>query len=84
MNGRIPERCTLSERATAYPNRRIPRSFDPGVICAAGHPIVFHPDGTLAYCKLDGDQSFATHDPPGYAICSGYVTLDKEGIADCD
>ena len=84
MNGRVPERCTLSERATAYPNTHIPRTFDPGVICAAGYPIAFHPNGTLAYCKLEGDQSFATHDQPGYAICSGYVTFDPDGIADCD
>ena len=84
MNGRVPERCTLSERATAYPTSKIPRTFDLGVACAAGYSIVFFPNGTLAYCKLDGDQAFATHDATGYAVCSGYVTFDKDGVADCD
>ena len=82
MNGRIPERCTLSERATAFPNTKFPRTYE--VTCAAGHPIVFFPNGTLAYCKLDHDQHIATHDPPGYGVCFGYVTFDKDGIADCD
>jgi hypothetical protein len=84
MSGRMPERCTLNERASAYPNRNYPKTFDPGVACAAGHPITFHPNGTLAYCKLDGVQTFATRDPPGYAVCSGYVTFDRDGIAECD
>ena len=39
MNGRIPERCTLSERATAFLNTKFPRIYE--VTCAAGHPIVF-------------------------------------------
>ena len=82
MNGRIPERCTLSEPATAFPNTKFPRTYD--VTCAAGHPVVFFPNGTLAYCKLDHNQHLATHDPPGYAVCFGYVTFDKDGIADCD
>ena len=77
MNGRMPKRCTLNERATAYPNRNYPKTFDTGVACAAGHPIIFNPNGTLAYCKLDGVQTFATRDPPGYAVCSGYVTFDR-------
>jgi hypothetical protein len=84
MNGRRPERCTLSEQATAYPNRKYLKPFDPGVTCAAGHPITFHADGTLAYCKLEGVQTFATRDPPGFATCSGYVTFDPDGIAECD
>ena len=82
MNGRIPERCTLSEPATAYPNTKIPRVYD--VVSAAGHPIVFFPDGLLAYCKLAHEQAIATHGPPGYALCSGYATFDKDGVADCD
>ena len=84
MNGRVPERCTLSERASAYPNTKIPKPFDLGVACAAGHPIAFFPNGTLAYCKLDGDQTFATRDQPGFAVCFGYVTFDKDGLAECD
>ena len=56
MNGRVPERCTLSERSTAYPETKIPQPFEPGVTCAAGHPIVFHRSGALAYCKLDGSD----------------------------
>ena len=84
MNGRVPERCTLSERSTAYPETKIPRPFEPGVTCAAGHPIVFHRSGALAYCKLDGVRTFTTRDPLGSAICSGYVTFDENGIAECD
>ena len=82
MNGRVPERCILSEPATAYANIKFPRVYD--IVCAAGHPIVFHPNGLLAYCKLDHGQAIATHEPPGYAVCSGYATIDKDGIADCD
>jgi hypothetical protein len=85
MNGRVPERCTLSERSTAYPDTKIPRPFEPGVTCAAGHLIVFHRSGVLAYCKLDRVRSFATReDASGYAICSGYVTFDEDGMAECD
>ena len=65
MNGRRPERCTLSEQATAYPNRKYPKPFDPGVTCAAGHPITFHADGTLAYCKLDGSSDLCHAGPAG-------------------
>ena len=82
MKGRIPERCTLSEPATAFPNTKFPRTYE--VTCAADHPIVFFPNGTLAYCKLDGDQTFATRDQPGFAVCFGYVTFDKDGLAECD
>ena len=82
MNGRVPERCTLSEPATAYANTKIPRVYQ--IVCAAGHPIVFFPNGLLAYCKLAHEQAIATHEPPGYALCSGYATFDKDGVADCD
>ena len=82
MNGRVPERCILSEPATAYANTKIPRVYD--FVCAAGHPIVFHPNGLLAYCKLSYEQALATHEPPGFAHCFGYATFDKDGIADCD
>ena len=84
MNGRVPERCTLSERSTAYPDTKIPSSFEPGVTCAADHPIAFHRSGALAYCKLERVQTFVTRDPSGSTICSGYVTFDEDGFAECD
>ena len=85
MNGRVPERCILSERSTVYPETKIPRPFEPGITCAAGYPIVFHRSGTLAYCKLDRVLTLPTReDPSGFAICSGYVTFDEDGMAECD
>ena len=51
----MPTGCMLSERAIAYPNHQT-NTHSSGVACAAGHPIEFHPNGTLAECVLDAEQ----------------------------
>ena len=58
ISGRVPKRCTLLERAVAFPNHQMPQRSNVylGVACAAGHPIEFHPNGTLAECVLDVEQ----------------------------
>ena len=80
--GRVPRGCILSERAIAYPNHLSARFG--GVACAAGHPIAFHPNGTLAFCKLESEQGWETASPSGYGMCYGYVTFYEDGLADCD
>ncbi len=55
---RVPQGCTLRERAIAYPNHE--GRYSSPVACAAGHPIVFHPSGTLAECTLDAEQPALT------------------------
>jgi hypothetical protein len=95
--GRVPTGCILSERAIAYPNSNsrvaYPNSHDQkdqhssGVACAAGHPIVFHANGTLAECVLDAEQPEAVSDftfkvPLG--DCKGRVRFnDKDGRVEC-
>jgi len=85
---RVPSGCTLSKPAIAYPNVRpimkSLRPFYPGATCAAGYPIAFHPNGTLAACNLEGEQSFELVGPPGFGSCLGFVTFDENGLADCD
>jgi hypothetical protein len=84
LQGRVPQRgCTLSERAIAYPNLRNVRG-NHGVVCAAGHPIAFHPNGALAYCKLESEQGLETARAPWVSMCFDYVTFDENGFADCD
>ena len=52
---RVPQGCTLRERAIAYPNHE--GRYSSAVACAAGHPIVFHFNGTLAECtRLPSNQ----------------------------
>jgi hypothetical protein len=72
MNRRIPERCTLKERAIAYANRRTPAGSTPKSSVRLAI-IVLHPRRTLAYRKLDGDQSFATLHPPGLGSAPAFV-----------
>jgi hypothetical protein len=84
FQGRVPQRgCILSERAIAYPNLRNVHS-NHGVACAPGHPIAFHPNGTLAYCKLESEQGLETARSPWFSMCFDYVTFDENGYADCD
>ena len=81
--GRVPQGCILREPAIAYPNHKnLPHQ--PGVACAAGHPIIFHPNGTLAYCVLNGEQIFQLVGPPGVGACFDYAYFDENGLADCD
>jgi hypothetical protein len=81
---RVPQGCTLRERAIAYPNHHLGRHTT-GVAYAARHPIVFYPDGTLAECTLDAQQP----DPTSFTIpvslgtCKGLVRFDKDGRPDC-
>ena len=81
---RVPQGCTLRERAIADPNHE--HRYSTAVACAAGHPIVFHPNGTLAECMLDGEQpvptSFIRPVSLG-AACKGVVRFDRDGRADC-
>lgn len=80
---RVPQGCTLSERAIAYPSHD---RHTTGVACAAGHPIVFHPNGTLAACTLDAEQPVPTtgfNIPVSLGTCKGLVRFDKDGRADC-
>jgi hypothetical protein len=84
FQGRVPQRgCVLSERAIAYPNLRNVRS-NSGVACAAGHPIAFHPNGALAYCKLESERGLETARSPWHSMCFDYVTFDENGLADCE
>jgi hypothetical protein len=80
---RVPQGCTLRERAIAYPNHEGRHSS--AVACAAGHPIVFHPNGTLAECTLDAEQPVPTSSirPVSLGACKGLVRFDKDGRADC-
>ena len=96
--GRVPKRCTLLERAIAYPNHQMPRGsafaypnpqmrrHSYGVACAAGHPIEFYPNGTLAECVLDAEQPVDVAGL-GFQIplgdCKGLVHFDKEGRVGC-
>ena len=84
--GRVPQGCILSEPATAYPNLMHPRPHLPGwgVACAAGNRIEFYPNGTLKYCKLDGEQSFQLKGPPGVGSCFDFAYFDENGLAECD
>jgi hypothetical protein len=84
--GRVPQSCILSEPATAYPNRMHPRPHLPGwgVACDAGYPIEFYPNGTLKYCKLDGEQTFQLIRPPDVGSCFDTAWFDENGLADCD
>jgi hypothetical protein len=88
LSGRVPTGCILSERAIAYPNARSYEKdqHSSGVACAAGHPIVFNPSGTLAECVLDAEQPEAVSDltfkvPLG--DCKGRVRFDKDGRVEC-
>jgi hypothetical protein len=81
--GRVPQGRILSEPAIAYPNLKTVRN-QPGVACAAGHPIEFYPDGTLKYCKLNGEQHFELIGPPGVGACFDFAYFDENGRADCD
>ena len=83
---RIPTGCILSEPAFGFPNLRSlrTRSFYPGVACAAGHPIDFYPNGTLAHCKLDGEQIFEQKRQREVGHCFDYVWFDENGLVDCD
>jgi hypothetical protein len=85
LSGRVPQGCTLSERAIAYPNHQMDRHSS-GVACAPGHPIVFHPNGTLAECVLDAEQpvpptEFTFKVPLG--ACKGLVHFNKDGQVGC-
>lgn len=85
LSGRVPTGCILSERAIAYPNHQMVRHSS-GVACAAGHPISFHPNGTLAQCVLDAEQpeavsGFTFKVPLG--SCKGRVRSDKDGRVEC-
>ena len=86
-SGRVPEGCVLSEPATAYPNHTWNGKEHKGFVCAAGHPIVFHPNGALAECVLDAEQSGDPHDWTRHldrlAACKGFVRFDKSGRAEC-
>jgi hypothetical protein len=83
--GRVPTGCILSERAIAFPNNQT-NTHSSGVACAAGHPIGFHPNGTLAECVLDADQPEAVS---GFTFkvplgdCKGRVHFDKDGRVEC-
>ena len=86
ISGRVPIKgCTLRERAVAYPNHHRPLR-SPGVACAAGHPIEFYPNGTLAECVLDAQQPV---DVTGLGFnvplrgCKGRVRFDKDGWLKC-
>lgn len=80
---RVPQGCTLRERAIAYPNHE--GRYTSAVACAAGHPIVFHPNGTLAECMLDAEQPVPTNfiRPVSLGTCKGLVRFDRDGRADC-
>jgi hypothetical protein len=86
FQGRVPQRgCTLSERAIAYPNSRNIRGLHQGgVACAAGSPIAFHPNGTLAWCKLESAQELDKARSPWLTTCFDWVIFDENGFADCD
>jgi hypothetical protein len=86
LSGRVPTGCILSERAIAYPNHHMDRHSS-GVACATGHPIAFHPNGTLAECVLDAEQPEAVSDLTFKVLlegCKGRVRLGKDAgwIAD--
>jgi hypothetical protein len=80
ISGRVPQRCTLLERSIAFPNHNKPLD-SPGVACAAGHPIEFYPNGTLAECVLDAEQP-VDFSGLGFTIplgnCKGLVHFDKD------
>ena len=52
----------------------------PAVTCAAGQPIEFYPNGTLAECVLHSQQ---VPNVPGIAACKGRVRFDKDGRVAC-
>ncbi len=82
---RVPQGCTLHERAIAYPNHQLGRHTT-GVACAAGHPVVFHPNGTLAACTLDAEQPEPVSGftiPVSLGTCKGLVRFDKDGRPHC-
>jgi hypothetical protein len=86
ISGRVPTNgCTLIERATAYLNHWINR-HTMGVACAAGHPIMFHPNGTWAECTLDAEQPVDVTGL-GFTValgtCKGLVRFDKDGRVEC-
>ena len=81
---RVPQGCTLRERAIAYPNHE--GRYSSAVACAAGHPIVFHLNGTLAECTLDAEQPGHTSFTLPVSLggsCKGLVRFDKDGRPDC-
>lgn len=78
-NERVPKGCVLSEPAMAYPNHDEKKRL-PCVTCATGHPIVFHPNGTLAQCVLHSEQ---VPNVAGIAACKGLVRFDKDGRVEC-
>ncbi len=80
---RVPQGCTLRERAIAYPNHG--GRYSSPVACAAGHPIVFHPSGTLAECTLDAEQPALTMFTHRVLLggCTGLVRFDKGGRPHC-
>ena len=86
--GRVPTGCILSDRAIAYPNYQMPTRSTAflGVACAAGHPIAFYPNGTLAECVLDAEPPV---DVTGLGFkmplgdCKGRVRFDKNGRVEC-
>jgi hypothetical protein len=80
---RVPQGCTLRERAVAYPNHEGRHST--AVACAAGHPIVFYSNGTLAACTLDAEQPVPTSftRPLPLGACRDLVRFDMDGRADC-
>lgn len=85
ISGRIPQRCTLLERSIAFPNNKVLK-HTPGVACAAGHPIEFHPSGTLVSCVLDTEQP--ENVTGGYTVplgdCKGLVRFNKDdGRVEC-
>jgi hypothetical protein len=86
LQGRVPQRgCTLSERTIAYPNSTNIRSLHQGgVACAAGSRIAFHPNGTLAWCKLESEQEFEKARSPWLTTCLDWVIFDENGFADCE
>ena len=80
ISGRMPQRCTLLERGIAFPNHNVPL-HSPGVACAAGQPIEFYPNGTLAACVLDAEQPVDVTGL-GFAFplgnCKGLVRFNKD------
>ena len=48
--------ATLARAASSSGARAAPGAE----ACAAGNPITFHPNGTLAFCKLESEQGWET------------------------
>ena len=76
---RVPKGCVLSEPALAYPNHEGKQHL-PAVTCAAGQPIEFYPNGTLAECVLHSQQ---VPNVPGIAACKSRARFDKDGRVEC-